>query len=43
MKKNVHKVMEALEGEVELKPRKANITPFKHSLINKEHSSVSVQ
>lgn len=43
MKKSVHKVMEALEGEVELQPRKANISAFKHSLMYKEYPSASTQ
>ncbi len=42
MKKNVNLVMEALEGEVQLKPRQANITAFKHSLMNKEYTNVTV-
>lgn len=43
MKKSVHKVMEALEGEVELKPRRANITAYKHNLLHNELSSIGVR
>jgi hypothetical protein len=43
MNKNVHKVMEALEGEIDLKPRRANVGHFKHSLLNKEYDSVNIQ
>ena len=35
--------MQALEGEVELKPRRAHLNAFKHNIITKELTSVGVR